>query len=98
MRQFLRSSQGYSGVSSAIQTCWRSVTTLTYGYDNIYQLLSAKQGSTTKEIYTYDLVGNRLSSLGVTPYSYNASNELTARPSGSYVYDNNGNTTDISIS
>jgi YD repeat-containing protein len=46
-------------------------TTLTYGYDNIYQLLSAKQGTTTKETYTYDIVGNRLSSLGVSPYSYN---------------------------
>ncbi len=67
-------------------------TTLTYGYDNIYELLSAKQGSTTKETYTYDLVGNRLSSLGVSPYSYNPSNELTATPSGSYTYDPNGNT------
>ncbi len=56
------------------------------------QLLSAKQGSTTKETYTYDIVGNRLSSLGVSPYSYNSSNELTALPSGSYTYDNNGNT------
>jgi RHS repeat-associated protein len=28
----------------------------------------------------------------VNPYSYNASNELTATPSGSYTYDNNGNT------
>jgi len=67
-------------------------TTLTYGYDNIYQLLSAKQGSTTKETYTYDLVGNRLSSLGVSPYSYNSSNELTSLPTLTYTYDNNGNT------
>jgi RHS repeat-associated protein len=28
----------------------------------------------------------------VSPYSYNPSNELTATPSGSYTYDNNGNT------
>ena len=27
-------------------------TTLTYAYDNIYQLLTAKQGTTTKESYT----------------------------------------------
>ena len=65
--------------------------TTNYGYDNIYQLLSAKQGSTTKESYTYDLVGNRLSSLGVSPYTYNSSNELTATPSGNYTYDSNGN-------
>ena len=37
-------------------------TTLTFGYDNIYQLLSAKQGTTTKETYTYDTwgIGNLL--------------------------------------
>src|SRR5262249_8481765 len=55
-------------------------TTLTYTYDNIYQLLFAKQGNTVKESYTYvpDLVGNRQSSLGVSPYLYNSSNELTS--------------------
>jgi RHS repeat-associated protein len=67
-------------------------TTLTYGYDNIYELLSAKQGTTTKETYTYDAVGNRLSSLGVSPYVNNTSNELTSTPSASYTYDNNGST------
>ena len=61
-------------------------------YDNIYELQTAKQGSTTKESYTYDLVGNRLSSLGMSPYNYNPSNELTSTPSGSYTYDQNGNT------
>jgi RHS repeat-associated protein len=70
----------------------RTNVTLTYGYDNIYQLLSAKQGTTTKESYSYDLVGNRLSSLGVSPYNYNSSNELTSTPSLTYGYDNNGNT------
>jgi RHS repeat-associated protein len=50
------------------------------------------QGTTTKESYTYDLVGNRLSSLNVSPYNYNSSNELTSTPSGSYTYDANGNT------
>jgi RHS repeat-associated protein len=69
----------------------RTNVTLTYAYDNIYQLKTAKQGTTTKESYTYDLVGNRLSSLGVSPYNYNSSNELTLTPSGSYTYDNNGN-------
>src|SRR5689334_15253792 len=67
-------------------------TTLTYAYDNIYQLLTAKQGTTTKESYTgacperyssreamrvsrRNPVGNRLSSVGVSPYSYNSSNQ-----------------------
>ena len=67
-------------------------TTLTYTYDNIYQLQTAKQGSTTMETYTYDDVGNRLSSLGVSPYQYNSSNELSSLPNVGYTYDNNGST------
>src|SRR5258707_3589908 len=73
------------------QTPTAGVTT--YAYDNLYQLLSAKQGTTTKESYTYDPVGNRLSSLGVSPYVNNTSNELTSTPNASYSYDYNGNTT-----
>ena len=46
----------------------------------------------TIESYTYDAVGNRLSSLGVSPYSYNSSNELTAKPGVTYTYDSDGNT------
>jgi RHS repeat-associated protein len=64
--------------------------TTNYGYDAIYQLLNATQGSTT-ESYSYDPVGNRLSSLGVASYSYNPSNELTSTSSATYGYDNNGN-------
>ncbi|MBI1747675.1 MAG: hypothetical protein HYR55_13975, partial [Acidobacteria bacterium] len=63
-----------------------------YGYDLIYQLTQVTQGASTTESYSYDAVGNRLTSLGVNPYSYNASNQLTATPSGSYSYDANGNT------
>jgi len=86
-------SYSYDGAGNRqARTDKRTNTTLTYGYDNIYQLLTAKQGSTTKESYTYDLVGNRLSSLGISPYDYNSSNELTSLPSGSYSYDKNGNT------
>jgi RHS repeat-associated protein len=65
--------------------------TSNFGYDNIYQLLSVTQGSTTAESYTYDPVGNRLSSLGISPYTYNPSNQLTAKPGVTYTYDNNGN-------
>jgi RHS repeat-associated protein len=70
----------------------RANVTSNYGYDAIYQLLQTTQGGTTTESYTYDPVGNRLSSLGVSPYSNNSSNELTSTPSASYTYDNNGNT------
>jgi RHS repeat-associated protein len=67
--------------------------TTNYGYDNIYQLLSPTQGATATESYTYDPVGNRLSSLGVSSYTNNSSNELTATSNASYGYDANGNTT-----
>jgi RHS repeat-associated protein len=70
----------------------RANVTSNYGYDAIYELLQTTQGGTTTESYTYDPVGNRLSSLGVSPYSNNSSNELTSTPSASYTYDNNGNT------
>ncbi|MBV9183959.1 MAG: hypothetical protein JO356_21860 [Acidobacteria bacterium] len=50
------------------------------------------QGRGTTESYSYDSVGNRLSSLSVAQYNYNGSNELTASSPGSYTYDANGNT------
>jgi RHS repeat-associated protein len=66
--------------------------TSSYGYDAIYELLQVTQGGSTTESYSYDAVGNRLSSSGVLTYSYNSSNELTSNSSGSYTYDANGNT------
>jgi RHS repeat-associated protein len=67
-------------------------TASNYGYDALYELTSVTQNSTTTESYTYDPVGNRLSSLGVSSYSYNTSNQLTSTPNTTYTYDNNGNT------
>ena len=67
--------------------------TSNYGYDAIYELTGVTQGASTTESYTYDPVGNRLSSLGVSPYSVNTSNELNSTPTASYIYDHNGNTT-----
>ncbi len=69
-----------------------SSVTDSYTYDAIYQLTQVAQGATTAESYTYDLVGNRLSSLGVSPYTYNSSNHLTSTPATTFAYDNNGNT------
>jgi RHS repeat-associated protein len=66
--------------------------TTNYGYDAIYQLLSASQGNSTTESYTYDPVGNRTASLGVSSYSNNTSNELTSTSNTSYTHDANGNT------
>jgi RHS repeat-associated protein len=67
--------------------------TSNYSYDPIYELTQVTQGTNTTESYTFDPVGNRLSSLSVSPYSYNTSNELTSTPSTTYTYDANGNTT-----
>ncbi len=66
--------------------------TSNYAYDAIYELQQVTQGGGTTESYSYDAVGNRLSSSGVPTYSYNPSNELTSTSSGSYTYDANGNT------
>jgi RHS repeat-associated protein len=63
-----------------------------YTYDPLYQLTQVTQGTTTTESYAYDAVGNRLSSLGMSPYAYNLSNGLTSTPNVTFTYDENGNT------
>jgi RHS repeat-associated protein len=64
-----------------------------YSYDAIYELTQAVVNGSVAESYTYDAVGNRLTSAGPTSYNYNASNELTSSSVAIYAYDNNGNTT-----
>jgi RHS repeat-associated protein len=66
--------------------------TSNYTYDPLYQLTQVSQSATTTESYSYDPVGNRLSSLGVSSYTTNTSNELTATSNAAYTYDYNGNT------
>jgi RHS repeat-associated protein len=63
-----------------------------YNYDPIYQLTQVTQGAATTESYSYDAVGNRMSSLGTSTYNYNASNRLTAIPTATFAYESNGNT------
>jgi RHS repeat-associated protein len=62
-----------------------------YSYDPLYQLTQVTQGATTTESYSYDPVGNRLSSVAMSPYAYNSSNELTSTPTVTFTYDSNGN-------
>ena len=66
--------------------------TSNYGYDDIFQLTQAVVNNSTTEAYSYDAVGNRLTSVDPASYSYNASNELTSTSSATYTYDANGNT------
>jgi RHS repeat-associated protein len=70
---------------------YASVTS-NYTYDALYELTQVTQGSTTTESYSYDPVGNRTASLGVSSYTTNSSNEMTANSNASYTYDSNGNT------
>lgn len=65
-----------------------------YAYDPLYQLLQVTQGNVTTDSYSYDAVGNRLSSQGVSTYEYNSSNQLTSTSATAttYTYDANGNT------
>ena len=67
-------------------------TTSTYAYDSLYQLTSVMQGLNSVEAYSYDVVGNRLTSQAVSSYTYNTSNELTTADAATFTYDNNGNT------
>lgn len=64
-----------------------------YGYDATYQLTSADNPQLSDENYTYDKVGNRLTSSDVSgPISHNANNELIGHSAAVYEYDANGNT------
>lgn len=67
-------------------------TTSNYSYDALYQLQQVTQGNVTSESYSYDAVGNRLTSSGVAAYNYNPSNQLTSTSNATYLYDYNGNT------
>lgn len=69
-----------------------SGVTSNYGYDPVYQLQNAFQGGATTESYSYDVIGNRVTSFTVPSYSYNTSNELTSSTVAAYSYDSNGNT------
>jgi RHS repeat-associated protein len=95
------SSYGLDAVGNRTsKTDQRVNVTTDYSYDKVYQLTEAlKLGGANclpsgcanliTEQYSYDAVGNRLSSLAMS-YSYNPSNELISSPSGSYTYDANG--------
>ena len=62
----------------------------TFAYDNIYQLTGVS--GIAPESYTFDPVGNRLTSASLLTYSYNSSNRLTGSGSATYTFDSNGGT------
>ena len=64
-----------------------------YDYDKLQRLIEAENPLNADESYSYDALGNRLTSAGVPgDWSYNANNELLGYDNVSYAYDNNGNT------
>jgi len=73
------------------KTDYLASATSNYTYDKIYELTQVTGGN--PESYSYDPVGNRLSSLGVSSYTNNTSNELTSTSNASYGYDSDGNQT-----
>jgi RHS repeat-associated protein len=75
-----------------------AAVTSNYTYDPLYELTQVTQTTNTTESYSYDPVGNRLSSLAVSAYANNSSNELTSTSAASYAYDANGSTTSKIVS
>jgi len=68
-----------------------------YDYDRLYRLTDAHHPQIpelTDETFTYDSVGNRLSSPDTAdPWRYNTNNELTGFDDTEFEYDANGNMT-----
>jgi len=63
-----------------------------YTYDDLYRLNDVKKDTQSQETYTYDQVGNRLTSITANDWSYNQNNELQSYDGITYTYDANGNT------
>ncbi len=64
-----------------------------YTYDDLYRLANVNKDSQSTETYTYDPVGNRLTSTTASNWTYNGNNELQSYDGTAYTYDANGNTT-----
>jgi RHS repeat-associated protein len=62
-----------------------------YSYDPLYRLTQVVRNSSTTESYSYDSVGNRLSSLSAPLWTYNEQNQLLSQNGAVYTYDANGN-------
>jgi RHS repeat-associated protein len=64
-----------------------------YEYDELYRLSTVTRGAQTAEDYSYDAVGNRLSSLPVPVWNYDDWNRLTSNSAATLTYDDDGNLT-----
>jgi len=82
----------YNGISNIIMKTDESDTSL-YGYDSLDQVIAADYSdiSITDEFFTYDSVGNRLTSHLSTQYGYDEANQITVDDIYVYTFDVNGN-------
>lgn len=63
-----------------------------YNFDNLYRLTETINSSSS-ETFTYDLVGNRMTTHeSADIWDYNGNNELESRPNVNYQYNDNGST------
>ncbi|MHA2254144.1 MAG: RHS repeat-associated core domain-containing protein, partial [Candidatus Kariarchaeaceae archaeon] len=63
-----------------------------YSYDDLYRLTTVHNPTLDDEAFTYDQVGNRLTTADIAGnWTYNNNNELEGYDNISYVYDDNGN-------
>lgn len=67
-----------------------------YAYDPAYRLVTA-EAPDKEESYSYDGLGNRLTSAEHSDWSYNANNQLLAYGQNSYIYDDHGNLTERTV-
>ncbi len=81
--------------ASNIDTKTKDGVLYDYTYNNLYQLTGVTIPSATvqNETFSYDEVGNRLSSIDKPTWNYDENNMLTAYNGVSFGYDDNGNTT-----
>ena len=64
-----------------------------YDYDDLYRLIDVDNPTIDDEGFSYDPVGNRLTSTATTgTWSYNDNNELQGYNGVTFTYDDNGNT------
>ncbi len=64
-----------------------------YNYDDLYRLTGATPPSLPAESFSYDKVGNRLTSADAQNWNYNPNNALVGYGGVNFAYDANGNTT-----
>jgi len=83
----------YDPMDNLLERLGPTLPAESYGYDDVYRLETVQRGTPASEAYTYDAVGNRLSSLAFPSpqWAYSDRNALGSYGGVSLVYDANGN-------